>query len=415
MENLATITQADINNGALIRMLNKAGIPDIQEYIKHFHQETEELIIEEFEHPNADKLDNDEQIVPPADIQSWITGFRPNVDDPIKPVLFEQEQQPKPQPPLPKDIQGWITGLGPRLDDHNKPPSSEQEQQPKPQPPLPKDVQGWITGFGPRLDDHNMPPSSEQEQQPKPQPQPQPPLPKDIQGWITRLQPRPDDPIQPPLPQQQQSQEIPPPKDLQSWLHRMGPSNVHSSTETTIDTTEITTINNDINPANGDLGTWLNQWSKSLTEQPPPTSLDNWLKGLVPNNMHEPLSKANSSKGRLNSYLNAAEQVLSKHGYDVSNEVKPPANVQVKSGMFGNVKQMYFLWKTLDKNNDRKITVEDIQIMLGEMGLGFISKYAAKTLFEMVDTNHDGELQFRDFVALMGIIKQLVGAVGSAK
>ncbi|CAF1001438.1 unnamed protein product [Adineta steineri] len=377
MESLATITQADINNGALIRMLNKAGIPDIQEYIKHFHQETEELIIDEFEHPNADKLDNDEQIVPPADIQSWITGFRPNVDDPIKPVLFEQEQQPKPQPPLPKDIQGWITGLGPRLDDHNKPPSSEQEQQPKPQP--------------------------------------QPPLPKDIQGWITRLQPRPDDPIQTPLPQQQQSQEIPPPKDLQSWLHRMGPSNVHSSTETTIDTTEITTINNDINPANGDLGTWLNQWSKSLTEQPPPTSLDNWLKGLIPNNMHEPLSKANSSKGRLNSYLNAAEQVFSKHGYDVSNEVKSPANVKVKSGMFGNVKQMYFLWKTLDKNNDRKITVEDIQIMLGEMGLGFISKYAAKTLFEMVDTNHDGELQFRDFVALMGIIKQLVGAVGSAK
>ncbi|CAF0884096.1 unnamed protein product, partial [Adineta steineri] len=288
MENLATITQADINNGALIRMLNKAGIPDIQQYIKHFHQETEELIIEEFEHPNADKLDNDEQIVPPADIQSWITGFRPNVDDPIKPVLFEQEQQPKPQPPLPKDIQGWITGLGPRLDDHNKPPSSEQEQQPKLQP--------------------------------------QPPLPKDIQGWITRLQPRSEDPIQPPLPEQQ-SQEIPLPKDLQSWLHRMGPNNLHPSTETTTDTTEITTISNDINPANGDLGTWLNQWSKSLTEQPPPTSLDNWLKGLIPNNMHEPLSKANSSKGRLNSYLNAAEQVFSKHGYDVSNEVKSPTNV----------------------------------------------------------------------------------------
>jgi hypothetical protein len=33
----------------------------------------------------------------------------------------------------------------------------------------------------------------------------------------------------------------------------------------------------------------------------------------------------------------------------------------------------------------------------------------------MVDTDHDGALQFRDFVALMGIIKQLVGVMGSGK
>jgi hypothetical protein len=53
--------------------------------------------------------------------------------------------------------------------------------------------------------------------------------------------------------------------------------------------------------------------------------------------------------------------------------------------------------------------------MLQEMGLGFLSKSLAQSLFEMVDSNHDGELQFRDCVALMGIIKQLIGAVGSAK
>jgi Ca2+-binding EF-hand superfamily protein len=69
----------------------------------------------------------------------------------------------------------------------------------------------------------------------------------------------------------------------------------------------------------------------------------------------------------------------------------------------------------LDKNNDRKITVEDVQIMLEEMGLSFLSKYVAQTLFDMVDSNHDGELQFRDFIALMSIIKQLVSAVGSVK
>ena len=53
--------------------------------------------------------------------------------------------------------------------------------------------------------------------------------------------------------------------------------------------------------------------------------------------------------------------------------------------------------------------------MLGEMGLGFLSKYVAKTLFDMVDSNHDGQLQFRDFIALMGIIKKLLSAVASAK
>ncbi len=69
----------------------------------------------------------------------------------------------------------------------------------------------------------------------------------------------------------------------------------------------------------------------------------------------------------------------------------------------------------MDKNNDRKITVEDVQIMLEEIGLGSLSKCVAQTLFDMVDSNHDGQLQFRDFIALMGIIKQLIGAVGSVK
>ena len=53
--------------------------------------------------------------------------------------------------------------------------------------------------------------------------------------------------------------------------------------------------------------------------------------------------------------------------------------------------------------------------MLQEMGLGFVSKYVAKALFEMVDTDHDGALQFRDFIAMMGLLKELVGAMGSAK
>ena len=116
MEKLANLTQTDINNGALIRMLVNAGIPDVQEYVKHFHQETEELIIEEFEHSDPNKVDNDEQIVPPADIQSWITGLRPRLDDPSQPPLPEEQQQTTTTgTSYHKMFQSWITGLRPRF------------------------------------------------------------------------------------------------------------------------------------------------------------------------------------------------------------------------------------------------------------------------------------------------------------
>ncbi|CAF4560711.1 unnamed protein product [Rotaria sp. Silwood1] len=334
MEKLANLTQQDINNGVLNRMLANAGISDVPEYVKHFHQETEELLMEEFEQSDRNIAHNDDQIVPSTGIHNWIKGLRPRLDAPIQSTIPEEQQQKQEQ--LPTDIQGWINGLRPRL----------------------------------------------------------------------------DDPIQPPLPKQQESQKQQP-TDLNTWMQGMIPSGMHPPTDNTA--SKATNTSSDDTVVTGNLGTWLNDWSKSLGEQPPPKSLAEWLHSLIPKDMHEPIGKANTSKGRLNSYLNAAEKVLSEHGYNVSNEIKSSTNVETKVGMFGNVKQMYFLWKTLDKNGDRKITVEDVQIMLEEMGLGFLSKYVSQTLFDMVDSNHDGTLQFRDFIALMSIIKQLVGAVTSAK
>ncbi|CAF3388896.1 unnamed protein product [Rotaria socialis] len=296
MEKLANLTEADINNGVLMRMLVNAGIPDVQQYVKHFNREVEEIVVEEFEHSARHKSSNEEQSAPPTDMQSWLTGLRPRLDEPIK--------------------------------------STE--------------------------------------------------------------------------PQKQQ------PTDLHSWMHSMASSDQQAPVDSTPSQT-INSSSSDSPAVTGDIGIWLHNWSTNLTEQPPPKSLDDWLKGLVPENMSESIGKEASSKGRLNTYLDAAEKVLSGYGYDVSNPTKPTNNVPAKTGMLGNVKQMYFLWKTLDKNNDRKITVEDVQIMLAEMGLGFLSKYVAKALFDMVDSNHDGQLQFRDFIALMGIIKKLLSAVASAK
>jgi hypothetical protein len=290
MEILANINQRDINNGVLIRMLASAGIPDVQEYVKNFHQETEELIIEEFEHSDPNKVDNDEQIVPPADIQNWITGFRPHSDDSIQPPLPEEQKKQ-----LPQDVQSWIMNLRPVIDDSVH--ISSNKQQPKKQQPqqLPSDVQGWIAGL--RL-----------------------PL---------------DDPVQP-LPAKQQ-----PPTDLKSWMQHMAPKDSHPSTDTT--TSETTTTSDHHTTLSGNLGTWLNDWSKSLAEQPPPASLDNWLQRLIPKDINEPISKANTPKGRLNSYLNAAQEGLSQHGYNVSNTVTPPTNLETKTKRFGNVRQMYFL------------------------------------------------------------------------
>ena len=233
MEKLANLSQKDIDNGVLNRMLQNAGIPDVRKYVEQFNEEVEEKLVEDLEDSDSNNTDVDEQIAPPADVQSWITGLRLRLDDPIEPP---KEQRP------------------------------------------------------------------------------------------------------------------PPPADLKSWMQGIAPTDLHSSTDiNTTQKTTTTTINDDDDndggrPVTGNLGTWLNDWTKNLTEQPPPTSLDNWLQGLVSKNINEPIGKATSSKGRLNSYLNAAQEVLSKHGYDVAPKATPPTDkAKASVGMFGNVKQMYFL------------------------------------------------------------------------
>lgn len=61
----------------------------------------------------------------------------------------------------------------------------------------------------------------------------------------------------------------------------------------------------------------------------------------------------------------------------------------------------------MDKNGDGKITVEDVEILLKEMGLGFVSKHLARALFDIVDTNRNGQLDFRDLLALTSLLKSI--------
>ena len=158
MEKLANLTQTNINNGVLNGMLLNTDISDVQEYIKQFHQQTEELTIKDFEQPNPNMASNDEKVVSSADPQSGITS------------------------------------LGLRLDDS----------------------------------------------------------------------------IQPPLPQQKQQQPFS--TDLKTWMRHTIPHRTLSSTDNTISTTNPPYQND--TAVSGDIETWLNDWAKSLSEQPPPTSLD---------------------------------------------------------------------------------------------------------------------------------------------
>ncbi|CAF0748445.1 unnamed protein product [Adineta ricciae] len=65
---------------------------------------------------------------------------------------------------------------------------------------------------------------------------------------------------------------------------------------------------------------------------------------------------------------------------------------------------------TNDKiNGDGKITAEDIQIYLREMGLGEISPYMTKALFKAVDKNGNDSLDFTDLMDFSTMVNRFTG------
>jgi len=51
---------------------------------------------------------------------------------------------------------------------------------------------------------------------------------------------------------------------------------------------------------------------------------------------------------------------------------------------YQNAQKMYALYKQFDKNGDGKITSEDIEIYLQEMGLGFVSPCEYRHLIQLI-------------------------------
>ena len=148
------------------------------------------------------------------------------------------------------------------------------------------------------------------------------------------------------------------PLDMQRWWKSMTPrleQNVmgSASTETTdnhsapvnlstwiksmVPTTDETPV------SSGNVGQWLQNWSNQFSQQPP-ASLDNWLKDIAEKNLDQPVGKAESSTGRLNSYLTAAQEVFNEYGYGSSTpKLVAASTAAAKPDRLADVKQMYFL------------------------------------------------------------------------
>jgi hypothetical protein len=241
MARLASLTEEDIKNGVLNRMLADVGIPNINNYVTDFHQQTASLFVDTLEHQQSGGIDStmdeisDDDIFSPADIETWLTGIRPRLDDSLTPCA-----------------------------------SDESSTLPSSAPARP-----------------------------------------------------------------------PPPTDLSGWMQRMIPESSLVVPAQAVDTTSTAPAS--MPSVTGDLGSWLHDWSISIAQQPPPASLDNWLQGLVSDKLTEPIGKGTSAKGRLNSYLDAAQRVLSRHGYKIAADQPTTVVPAAKVGMFGNVKHMYFL------------------------------------------------------------------------
>lgn len=108
MESIANLTQTDINNGVLTRMLANAGINDIQTYVNQFNHEVEELIVEELEYPNRNRDFNDQQSKPQIGIQDLMAGLGSASNESVQVSTVS-----KPQKKQPANLNSFIQGIVP--------------------------------------------------------------------------------------------------------------------------------------------------------------------------------------------------------------------------------------------------------------------------------------------------------------
>ncbi|CAF2407042.1 unnamed protein product [Rotaria sp. Silwood2] len=85
-----------------------------------------------------------------------------------------------------------------------------------------------------------------------------------------------------------------------------------------------------------------------------------------------------------------------------------PSNFDVNglTNAFSNPIQAF---RMLDKNNDGRVTKEDLQLLLQQFGInGMAAKVLSKYIFKQLDANGNGTIEPSDLVHANGILSKLL-------
>jgi len=87
------------------------------------------------------------------------------------------------------------------------------------------------------------------------------------------------------------------------------------------------------------------------------------------------------------------------------NALPADADINGISDTFNNPAQMF---KILDKNNDGRITNDDLQLLLQQYGItGIAAKIVSKYLFDQLDANDNGSIETSDLANAANILWKL--------
>lgn len=91
---------------------------------------------------------------------------------------------------------------------------------------------------------------------------------------------------------------------------------------------------------------------------------------------------------------------------EVIDAIPPNIDINQISDTLNNPVQIF---RMLDKNNDGRVTNEDLQLLLQQSGIkGTASKMLSKYIFQLLDRNHNGVIEASDLVDVGRIIGDLL-------
>ncbi|CAF1228408.1 unnamed protein product [Adineta steineri] len=92
--------------------------------------------------------------------------------------------------------------------------------------------------------------------------------------------------------------------------------------------------------------------------------------------------------------------------HDVANAIPSNFDMAGLSNAFSNPQEAF---RILDKNNDGRVTKEDLQMLLEQFGInGMAAKILSKYIFKQLDANGNGTIEPSDLTNANGILSSLM-------